>query len=142
MNHHWDIIHCWMKFHLYFIRTSHIYKMYWVMEIVVFDQLVALRPSTIVRRVIEFIRRLYKIVTSLSFFTKTKSAPTKHLMLMLEIGVLIANKFGPREFQNHRVLTFALVYANHYVMVQLEGEYPMPPIASLWIRHKAPSTTQ
>ncbi|KAL4586402.1 hypothetical protein LXL04_011038 [Taraxacum kok-saghyz] len=36
---------------------------------------------------------------------------------------------GPNEFKNHRVITFALVYNNHYVMVQLQGEYPMPPIS-------------
>ncbi|CAI9302098.1 unnamed protein product [Lactuca saligna] len=103
-----------------------------------------------------------EVFTSLSFFTKNESAPTEHWMLMPETGILIANRFGvivqflttegpvtffplwrgPREFQNHRVLTFALVYTNHYVMVQLEGEYPMHPIATLWIRNKAPSATE
>nr|KAJ0207687.1 hypothetical protein LSAT_V11C500269970 [Lactuca sativa] len=87
-----------------------------------------------------------EVVTSLSFFMKTKSAPTKHWMLMPETSILIAKRFGvirgPREFQNHQILTFALVYTNHYVIVQLEGEYPMPPIATLWIRYKAPSATE
>ncbi|KAL4558334.1 hypothetical protein LXL04_036532 [Taraxacum kok-saghyz] len=102
-----------------------------------------------------------EIVTSLSFFFANKPAPPKHWMLMPETGILIANTYGvvvqfltnqgsatffplwrgPNEFENHRVITFALVYNNHYVMVQLEGECPMPPISVLWTRHKTPPAT-
>lgn len=103
-----------------------------------------------------------EVLRSLSFFMTDRPAPPEHWMLMPETGILIANRFGvivqflttegsatffplrrgPREFQNHRVLTFALVYTNHYVMVQLEGEYPMPLISTLWIRHKEPSAAE
>ena len=38
--------------------------------------------------------RCDEVVTSLSFFMKTKSAPTKLWMLMSEIGILIVNMFG------------------------------------------------
>nr|KAJ0222075.1 hypothetical protein LSAT_V11C200098510 [Lactuca sativa] len=87
-------------------------------------------------------------------FDLKEEAPMEH-------SILIANEFGeivqfsttmglvtfslyggPSEFQNHRVLTFALVYINHYVMVQLKGEYLMPPISALWIRHKHPSAIE
>nr|KAJ0196297.1 hypothetical protein LSAT_V11C700381820 [Lactuca sativa] len=83
-------------------------------------------------------------------------------MLMPETVVLIANMFGvidhfftsvgsitffplwrgPRAFQNHHVLTFALAYINHYVIIQLEGEYLMPSISALCIRHKDSSATE
>ncbi|CAH1412400.1 unnamed protein product [Lactuca virosa] len=97
-----------------------------------------------------------------SFASNYRTAPPEHYMLMPETGIMIAYRFGvivqflttvgpvtfsplwrgPSEFQNHRVLTFALVYINHYVMVQLEGEYLMPPISALWIRHKDPSAAE
>lgn len=97
-----------------------------------------------------------------SCFVSDRRAPPEHYMLMPETGILIANRFGvivqflttvgsvtfspiwrgPSEFQNHRVLTFALVYINHYVMVQLEGEYLMLPISALWIRYKDPSAAE
>lgn len=97
------------------------------------------------------------LLTSLSF--SESPAPLQHWMIMPITSILIANTFGviihflsnamsiscfplwkgPEEFQQHQVLTISYVYDNHYVMVQLEGEYPMPPIMGLWIRHKNPS---
>ena len=74
-------------------------------------------------------------------------------MKMPEAGVLIANKFGvivhslnrsgsttiflfwrdPKEFQHHKALTIALVNdESHYVMVESQGEYPMPAITPYW----------
>nr|KAJ0199010.1 hypothetical protein LSAT_V11C600320760 [Lactuca sativa] len=100
------------------------------------------------------------VLDSLSFLMTDRTTPPEHYMLMLETSILIANRFGVIvqllttvdpitffplwrvEFQNHRVLKFALVYINHYVMVQLEGEYPMPPISALWICHKDPSAAE
>ncbi|TYI10893.1 hypothetical protein ES332_A09G172000v1 [Gossypium tomentosum] len=77
-----------------------------------------------------------------------------------ELRVLIANRFGvilnyltkrgditffplwrgPEHFQYHHAITIAHVYDNHNVMVQLEGDYPMPTISAYWIRHRALST--
>nr|KAJ0212511.1 hypothetical protein LSAT_V11C400223670 [Lactuca sativa] len=102
------------------------------------------------------------VLDSLSFFMTYRTTLPEHYILLPDIGILIANRFGvivqffttvgsvtffplrrcPSEFQNHCILTFALVYTNHYVMVQLEGEYSMPPISALWIRHKDPSATE
>ncbi|TYH58578.1 hypothetical protein ES332_D08G164700v1 [Gossypium tomentosum] len=85
---------------------------------------------------------------------------TEHWMVMPMIGVLIANRFGvilnyltkrgditffpfwrgPEHFQYHHAITIAHIYDNHNVMVQLEGDYPMPTISAYWIRHRAPST--
>ncbi|TYG95711.1 hypothetical protein ES288_A11G289900v1 [Gossypium darwinii] len=77
-------------------------------------------------------------------------APAEHWMVMPMTIVLIANKFGvilnyltkrcPEHFQYHHSITIAHVYDNHNVMVQLEGDYPMPTISAYWIRHRAPST--
>ncbi|PPE02210.1 hypothetical protein GOBAR_DD00737 [Gossypium barbadense] len=71
-------------------------------------------------------------------------------MVMPMIGVMIANRFGvilnyltkrgPKHFQYHHAITIAHVYDNHNVMVQLEGDYPMPTISAYWIHHNAPST--
>ncbi|KAL3615935.1 hypothetical protein CASFOL_040229 [Castilleja foliolosa] len=90
--------------------------------------------------------------------------PVEHWMKMPEAGVLIANKFGiivhslsmsgnttifpfwsaPEEFQCHKTLTIALVNdENHYVMVELQGEYPMPVITPYWnFRHITPSAAR
>ncbi|XP_022004445.1 uncharacterized protein LOC110902009 [Helianthus annuus] len=92
------------------------------------------------------------------FFSKSP-APRKHWMVMPETCVLIANKFGvilhclsiegcvtcfplwkgPEHFEQHKIITIAHVYGNHYVMVQLEGEYPMRCIVAYWLHHRAPS---
>nr|KJB65665.1 hypothetical protein B456_010G106000 [Gossypium raimondii] len=84
----------------------------------------------------------------------------EHWMVMPMTGVLIANRFGvilnyltkrgditffplwrgPEHFQCHHAITIAYVYDNHNVMVQLEGDYPMPTISAYWIRHRALST--
>ncbi|KAH1129464.1 hypothetical protein J1N35_000842 [Gossypium stocksii] len=86
--------------------------------------------------------------------------PAEHWMVMPMTGVLIANRFGvilsyltkrgditffplwrgPKHFQYHHAITITHVYNNHNVMVQLEGDYPMPTISAYWIRHRASST--
>ncbi|TYG64513.1 hypothetical protein ES288_D06G114100v1 [Gossypium darwinii] len=86
-------------------------------------------------------------------------ALAEHWMVMPMTGVLIANRFGvilnyltkrgditffplwrgPEHFQCHHAITITHVYDNHNVMVQLEGDYPMPTISAYWIRHRAPS---
>ena len=45
---------------------------------------------------------------------------------------------GPEEFQSHPIITIAHINGNHFVMVILEGDHPMPPILRYWVRHKAP----
>ncbi|KAK8276001.1 hypothetical protein V6Z11_D10G172500 [Gossypium hirsutum] len=87
-------------------------------------------------------------------------APAEHWMVMPMTGALIVNRFGvilnyltkraditffplwrgPEHFQYHHAITIAHLYDNHNVMVQLEGDYPMPTILAYWIRHRAPST--
>ncbi|TYG68542.1 hypothetical protein ES288_D05G161300v1 [Gossypium darwinii] len=77
-------------------------------------------------------------------------APADHWMVMPMTGVLIANRFGvilnyltkqcditffpiwrgPEHFQYHHAITIAHVYDNHNVMVQLEGDYPMPTMST------------
>ncbi|KAH1065499.1 hypothetical protein J1N35_030486 [Gossypium stocksii] len=74
--------------------------------------------------------------------------PAEHWMVMPMTGVLIANRFGVilnyltkrdditffpfwrglEHFQYHHAITIAHVYDNHNVIVQLEGDYPMPTI--------------
>lgn len=82
-----------------------------------------------------------------------RPCPPEYWMKMPAAGVLIANKFGvivhylnmlgsstifpfwrgPEEIQPHRAITIALVNNHsHYVMVQLEGDYPMPGIIPYW----------
>ncbi|PPD69557.1 hypothetical protein GOBAR_DD33559 [Gossypium barbadense] len=78
-------------------------------------------------------------------------APADHWMVMPMTGVLIANRFGvilnyltkqcditffpiwrgPEHFQYHHAITIAHVYDNHNVMVQLEGDYPMPTMSTV-----------
>nr|KAJ0215804.1 hypothetical protein LSAT_V11C300123480 [Lactuca sativa] len=97
-----------------------------------------------------------ELYTSLNFLESP--APKRYWLLMPETCILIANRFGvvltfltnqgsltffplwkgPEEFLYHRVITISLVYGNHYVMVQLEGDCPLPTISAFWIRHKAP----
>ncbi|MFS8029517.1 hypothetical protein Hanom_Chr16g01523211 [Helianthus anomalus] len=80
-------------------------------------------------------------------------------MIMPDTAVLIANRFGVvvhflskrgsstcfplwkghEYFQDHRAVTIAHVHGNHFVMVRLEGEYPMPPTMGLWNQYKHPS---
>ncbi|TYJ38618.1 hypothetical protein E1A91_A04G004200v1 [Gossypium mustelinum] len=77
-------------------------------------------------------------------------APAEHWMVMPMTGILIANRFGvilnyltkqgditffplwrgPEHFQYHHAITIAHVYDNYNVMVQLEGDYPMPTISA------------
>ncbi|KAK1432080.1 hypothetical protein QVD17_08970 [Tagetes erecta] len=62
-------------------------------------------------------------------------------MVMPETGCITCFPIwkSPEEFHHHQLVTIAHVYGNHYVMVQLDGEYPMPCISAYWVRHKAPS---
>ncbi|KAJ9561797.1 hypothetical protein OSB04_006957 [Centaurea solstitialis] len=95
-----------------------------------------------------------EIHTLLSFWESP--APEQLWMTMPETGILIANRFGVifqlltirgsmtcfplwKEFQYHRVFTISHVNNNHFVVVQLEEEYPMTPISALWTRNKIPS---
>lgn len=77
-------------------------------------------------------------------------------MLMPYTGVLVCNRFGvivhclsqsgsttcfpiwrgPEDFMEHKTITIAHVGGNHYVMVKLEGQYPMPPITALWTQYR------
>ncbi|KAH1066536.1 hypothetical protein J1N35_031523 [Gossypium stocksii] len=103
-----------------------------------------------------FIDGIDELRNSLCF--SESPAPAEHWMVMPMTGVLIANRFGvilnyltkrgditffplwrgPKLFQYHHAITIAHVYDNHNVMVQLEGDYPMPTISAYWIRHRAP----
>ncbi|KAL3615966.1 hypothetical protein CASFOL_040260 [Castilleja foliolosa] len=98
-----------------------------------------------------FVSDVYSLYHDLCFYGS--SCPVEHWMKMPEIGVLIANKFGVivhslgmsdsitifsfwnglEEFQHHKALIVALVNGvNHYVMVELQGDYPMPIITPYW----------
>ncbi|KAK1432904.1 hypothetical protein QVD17_09807 [Tagetes erecta] len=98
-----------------------------------------------------FTRDVHSLYHDLCF--SGSPCPQKHWMKMPEAGVLIANKFGvivhslsmsgsttifpfwigPEEIQHHRALTIALVNGeNHYVMVELQGAYPMPVLTPYW----------
>ncbi|XP_076902763.1 uncharacterized protein LOC143557611 [Bidens hawaiensis] len=93
-------------------------------------------------------------------FVGTGEAPFRNWMVMPDTGILIANRFGVtvnylskncscacfplwvghEDLPNHQKITVALVHGNHYILVQLEGEYPMPNIAPLWTHYKNNST--
>ncbi|XP_052621763.1 uncharacterized protein LOC128127338 [Lactuca sativa] len=86
--------------------------------------------------------------TSLYFFGP--KAPIEHWMLMPETYILIANGFGvvltfltkhgsltffslwkgPKELLDHQIITISLVHGNHYVMIQLKGDFLMPTIST------------
>jgi len=86
------------------------------------------------------------------FFVGTGVAPLRKWMIMPDTGVLIANRFGVivhflskdgsstcfplwkghTEFEYHRVLTIARVHGNHFIAVQLEGDYPLSTVMHLW----------
>ncbi|XP_076958902.1 uncharacterized protein LOC143634796 [Bidens hawaiensis] len=98
-----------------------------------------------------FVRDVNSLYHDLCFFGSP--CPEEHWMKMPEAGVLIANRFGviihslsmsgsttifpfwsgPEESQHHRALIIALVFGEtHYVMVELQGESPMPVITPYW----------
>ncbi|KAB2057262.1 hypothetical protein ES319_A11G157100v1 [Gossypium barbadense] len=103
-----------------------------------------------------FTDRIDELRSSLCF--SQSPVPAEHWMIMPMTGVLIVNRFrvilnyltkrcditffprwrGPEHFQYHHAITIAHVYDNHNVMVQLEGDYPMPTILAYWICHRAP----
>ncbi|KAD5803612.1 hypothetical protein E3N88_14972 [Mikania micrantha] len=90
-------------------------------------------------------------------WSKPEFAPRRYWMQMPETGVLIANVFGvivvfislgdsitifplwtPPEFLlPHRVVSFVFVNDNHFVMVELNGDYPMPTPTWYWSRFKS-----
>ncbi|KAD1345610.1 hypothetical protein E3N88_42980 [Mikania micrantha] len=81
----------------------------------------------------------------------------RYWMQMPETGVLIANAFGvimvfislgasvtvfplwksPEFLLPHRVVSFVFVNDNHFVMVELTGDYPMPTPTWYWSRFKS-----
>ncbi|XP_071713567.1 uncharacterized protein [Rutidosis leptorrhynchoides] len=98
---------------------------------------------------IMFDKEIKSLKASLSYVGSP--CPPEYWMMMPYAGILIANRFGvivhslsmsesstifsfwmgPEEFQQIRVLTIALVNCeNHYVTVELQGDYPMPPVTS------------
>lgn len=84
--------------------------------------------------------------------------PFRDWMQIPDAGVLIANRFryvvhcinlkesttvfpfflSPQEVVPHRFISIANIGGNHYVMVELIGNYPMPPITLFWKNHRAP----
>ncbi|KAH1030510.1 hypothetical protein J1N35_042684 [Gossypium stocksii] len=134
------------------------YKMSGVMEIVDFEQYQFVLVMAKISGSIVFTDGIDESRNSLCF--SQSPAPAEHWMVMPMIGVLIANRFGvilnyltkrgditffplwrgSEHFQYYHAITIAHVYDNHNVMVQLEGDYPMPTISAYWIRHRAPST--
>ncbi|XP_076908221.1 uncharacterized protein LOC143564987 [Bidens hawaiensis] len=70
-----------------------------------------------------FVRDVNSLYHDLCFFGSP--CPEEHWMKMPESG--------PEESQHHRALTIALVFGEtHYVMVELQGESPMPVITPYW----------
>ncbi|KAD5317341.1 hypothetical protein E3N88_17287 [Mikania micrantha] len=90
-------------------------------------------------------------------WSKPEFAPRRYWMQMPETGVLIANAFGvivvfislgasitvfplwtsPEFLLPHRVVSFVFVNDNHFVMVELTGDYPMPTPTWYWSRFKS-----
>ncbi|KAD4178941.1 hypothetical protein E3N88_27532 [Mikania micrantha] len=94
-------------------------------------------------------------------WSKPEFAPRRYWMQMPETGVLIANAFGvivvfisfgasvtvfllwtsPKFLLPHRVVSFVFVNDNHFVMVELTGDYPMPTPTWYWSRFKSQDAT-
>ncbi|KAC9897490.1 hypothetical protein E3N88_45121 [Mikania micrantha] len=90
-------------------------------------------------------------------WSKPEFAPRRYWMQMPETGLLIANAFGvivvfislgasvtifplwtsPEFLQPHRIVSFVFVNDNHFVMVELTGDYPMPTPSWYWSRFKS-----
>nr|XP_043624058.1 uncharacterized protein LOC122595696 [Erigeron canadensis] len=104
-----------------------------------------------------FVTDINSMYQDLSFFGSL--CPPEHWMKMPEAGVLVANKLGvivhsldkrgtttifpfwcgPEDVEHHRALTIALVNGeSHFVMVELQDEYPMPVITPYWTFHHGP----
>nr|KAJ0217349.1 hypothetical protein LSAT_V11C300102960 [Lactuca sativa] len=87
-------------------------------------------------------------------------ASLQNWMIMPDTGVLIASRYNmvlhcfrqhanttylplrstPPPAHERIVIAIGLVYGNHYVKLELEGEYLVPPIALQWIHCKRPCT--
>ncbi|KAJ0744143.1 putative OTU domain, FHY3/FAR1 family protein [Helianthus annuus] len=100
-----------------------------------------------------FLGSFKDVFTSLAW-SGSGFAPEKHWMIMPEAGFLIANKFnvivhflsqekrnsstcfslwrGPHEFPEKKIITIAHVNGNHFIMVELQGEYPITSTNNLW----------
>ncbi|KAD0170022.1 hypothetical protein E3N88_44690 [Mikania micrantha] len=90
-------------------------------------------------------------------WSKPEFAPRRYWMQMPETGLLIANAFGvivvfislgasvtifplwtsPEFLQPHRIVSFVFVNDNHFVMVELTGDYPIPTPSWYWSRFKS-----
>ncbi|KAD6794769.1 hypothetical protein E3N88_05665 [Mikania micrantha] len=90
-------------------------------------------------------------------WSKPEFAPRRYWMQMPETGLLIANAFGvtvvfislgasvtifplwtsPEFLQPHRIVSFVFVNDNHYVMVELTGDYPIPTPSWYWSRFRS-----
>lgn len=99
---------------------------------------------------------------ALHFFQNDVEAPFEHWMTMPDMGLLIASTYNvilhvfhrtesvtylslrttpPPPFQ-HITIAIGHVNNNHYVQVDLTGDYPMPPITPAWThcRHACAAT--
>ncbi|KAD2394303.1 hypothetical protein E3N88_41280 [Mikania micrantha] len=90
-------------------------------------------------------------------WSKPEFAPRRYWMQMPETGLLIANAFGvivvfislgasvtifplwtsPEFLQPHRIVSFVFINDNHFVMVELTEDYPMPTPSWYWSRFKS-----
>ncbi|XP_023756157.2 uncharacterized protein LOC111904649 [Lactuca sativa] len=102
----------------------------------------------------------FQLYNSLNFFGE--EAPLQNWMIMPDTGVLIASRYNmvlhcfirhasttylplrstPPPPHERIVIAIGLVYGNHYVKLDLEGEYTMPPIAPQWIHCKRPCAAE
>ena len=93
---------------------------------------------------------------SLNFYGSS-GAPRQHWSIMPPTGFLIANKYGrivhliskhgsstifplwhgPQDIPHHEFVVLAHVQGNHYVKIDLQGAFPLPPIWYLWHQHKS-----
>ncbi|GJT52429.1 FAR-RED impaired response 1-like protein [Tanacetum coccineum] len=92
----------------------------------------------------------------LNFF-ENGFAPIDKWMNMPEIGFLIASRYNvifhnittlgsmtylplrsiPPPWYDHKFITLRYVNSSHYVNVLLQGDYPVPTIASQWFRYRS-----
>ncbi|XP_023731024.1 uncharacterized protein LOC111878748 [Lactuca sativa] len=94
---------------------------------------------------------------SLNFF-RSGFASTPYWLIMSDVNFLIANKYGvivhfldkkygssicfplwqgPQDIPHHESVVIALFHGAHYVKVDLQGEYLLPTILSLWRSYRS-----
>ena len=93
---------------------------------------------------------------SLNFYGSS-GAPRQHWLIMPPTGFLIANKYGrivhliskhgsstifplwhgPQDIPHHEFVVLAHVQGNHYMKIDLQEAFPLPPIWYLWHQHKS-----